>query len=178
MPNSSWLNQLPQRPIAWATSSARRQRVDHRRDPDPLAPGADHRADRAEGDRAPDAEAAVPDVEDLPRVAVGAEVELVVGGDVVEPAADQAERHRPDREVLDLAGAAAAGRPAPLADPDRGDDAEDDRERVAADRERAEVPDAVGRARDGQGGDQAVTALPGGCGCRAANCAEDVVWPQ
>jgi hypothetical protein len=77
----------------------------------------------------------------------------VVGGHVVEPAADEPERHRPDREVLDLPGPAAARGPPPLADPDRGDDAEDDRQRVAADRDRPEVPDPVGRARDGQGGE-------------------------
>jgi len=39
-----------------------------------------------------------------------------------------------------------------LADPDREHDAEDDRERVATDGDRPEVPDAVGRAGDRQGG--------------------------
>ena len=38
------------------------------------------------------------------RVAAGAEVGLPVGGDVVEPPADQAERHREHRDVDDRAG--------------------------------------------------------------------------
>jgi len=66
--------------------------------------------------------------------------------------ADQAEGHRPDRQVADLPRDAAAGDPAPLADPDREHDAEDDAQRVAADRDGPEVPHAVGGARDGHQG--------------------------
>ena len=43
-----------------------------------------------------------------------AEVQLVVGDDVVEAAADQAEGHGPDGDVGDRAGFAAAGDPALL----------------------------------------------------------------
>ena len=106
-------------------------------------------AERAERDGAPDAEAAAPDVQRGDGVAALAEVELPVGDHVVEPAADEAERHRPDRQVADLAGTAAAGDPAPLADPDGDDDAEDDAQRVAADRQRPEVPHALAGAGDG-----------------------------
>ena len=48
------------------------------------------------------------------------------------------------------AGLAAAGHPAPVAEPDRDDDAGDDAQRVGAERERAEVPDALRGAGDGQ----------------------------
>jgi hypothetical protein len=78
-------------------------RVEHGRDPDSLRARAEPDADRAEGDRAPDAEAAAPDVERLDRAPALAEVEVVVGDHVVDPAADDAERHRPQRQVGHLA---------------------------------------------------------------------------
>src|SRR5690606_9942048 len=89
-----------------------------------------------------------PDVERGDRVAALTEVELVVGDHVVEPAADEAERHRPDGDVADLPGLSAACHPALLAEPDGHDDAEDDRERVGAQRERPEVPDPLVGAGD------------------------------
>ena len=89
------------RPAERAGELARREGVEDRRHPDPLALGAQQRADRAEPHRAPHAEAAVPDVEDLPRALARAEVEVVVGGHVVEPTADEAERHGPDGDGRD-----------------------------------------------------------------------------
>ena len=105
-------------------------------------------ADAAERDGAPDAETALPDVERGDRLPALAEVEPPVGDDVVEPAADQAERYGPDRDVAHLAGLAAAGHPALLAEPDRDDDAQDDAQRVGTDGQRPEVPDALGGAGD------------------------------
>src|SRR4051812_24168841 len=81
------------------------------RPPPPPAVGG---AAPAEGDRAPDAEAALPDVERLDRLAALPEVVLRVREHVVEPAADEAERPRPDRDVGHLAAHAAAGDPPPL----------------------------------------------------------------
>ena len=75
-PNSSWLNQLPSRPIACATSRPGRERVGERREPDALAAAADPGTDRAERDGTPDAEAALPDEQRPDGVAARAEVRL------------------------------------------------------------------------------------------------------
>jgi len=53
---------------------ARREGVGERDEPHVLAPAADPHAHRAERDRAPDPETALPDVQRLDRVAAGAEV--------------------------------------------------------------------------------------------------------
>jgi hypothetical protein len=76
-------------------------------------------------------------------VPVLTEVELVVGDDVVEASADQAERDRPYRHVHDGAGAAASGDPAPLAEPDGDDDPENDHQGVSAERQGPEVDDPL-----------------------------------
>ena len=128
------------------------QRVDQRQHLDALGPRAEPQPEGAEGDRPPHPQAAAPEVQRGDGVAALPEVELPVGDHVVEPAADQAEGHRPDRQVADLPRDAAARDPAPLADPDREHDAEDDAQRVAADRDGPEVPHAVGGARDGHQG--------------------------
>ena len=110
------------------------------------APAADPRPDRAERDRPPDPQPAVPDLQRVDRVALGAEVGLPVRGDVVEPAPDQAERHGEHRDVRDRAGLAPA-RDEPLLTPQhRDDDARDDADRVRADRHRTEHPHATVRA--------------------------------
>ena len=64
-PNSSWLNQLPQRPIACANSEAGRDAVEQVAEVEVPAPGEDDRGERAADHRAPDAEAALPDLERL-----------------------------------------------------------------------------------------------------------------
>ena len=142
------------------------QRVRHRRQLEPHPAAADPGAHPAEGDRPPDAEAALPHVERRHRVAAVTEVPRRVGDHVVQPAADQAERDRPDRDVGDLAADAAPGRPATLPHPDRDRDPEDDAQRVAADRQRAQVPDA----RLGLDSNSAVTVRApcprGSCRCR------------
>ena len=102
-PKSSWLNQLPHRPIACATAMPGSDGVGERRQQDAPAAAADPGADAAERDRAPDAEAAVPDLERVERLPPAPKYSCVLGDDVVEPPADDAERHRPDRDVGDQA---------------------------------------------------------------------------
>src|SRR5690606_3206388 len=106
----------------------------------------DPRADTAQRDGTPDAQAAVPDLDRVQRIPALTEVPVRVGDHVVEPAADQAERHRPHGDVDDETGAAAARLPAPLAPPDGDDDADDDAQRVGADRDRADFPHSARRA--------------------------------
>src|SRR5690606_7887592 len=104
----------------------------------------------AQGDRAPDAEPAFPDVERLDRLLQRVvEVDLPVGDDVVEASADQAEDHRRDGDVDDRAFLAAASAPSALAQPDGDDHAEHDAERVRPDRNESEVPDPLGGAGNG-----------------------------
>ena len=69
-------------------------------DPDPDADAGD--------DAAGDAEAALPDLDDVAGV-VGVEP-VPVGDDVVEPGADEAGGHRPDGDGVDVVGVAAPGR--------------------------------------------------------------------
>ena len=107
-----------QRDAAAADNRSRRRH--HRAPPHPRCPGRRPRS-RSAAIR--------------PGAAV-AEVRAPVGQHVVEPAADQTERHRPQRDVVDDPGLAAAGRPTPVADEQRGDDAGDDEQRVGADRDR------------------------------------------
>src|SRR5205807_10053782 len=68
------------------------------------------------------------------------EVPPPVRGDVVQPPADQAERHRPHGDVHDRAALAATSDVAALAPPDRDDDADDDAQRIGPDRDRAKLP--------------------------------------
>src|SRR6202008_4447655 len=76
-----------------------RERVGECRKPDAAPPARDVGAERPEGDRSPQPQAAAPDVERGDRALALAEVELWVGEDVVEAPADEPERHRPDRDV-------------------------------------------------------------------------------
>src|SRR5690606_37681354 len=103
-------------------------------------------AERAERDRAPDPEAALPDLEGVHPVTALAEVQLVVRDHVVEPAAHEAERDGPDSDVGHRPGPPAPGDPALVAEPDGNEDADDDAERVAAQRDGAEVQHPARRA--------------------------------
>jgi hypothetical protein len=134
--------QLLVEPVAPAADGLREgdtgsERVGPRGQRDAAPAAADPGADRAQRDRAPDAEAALPDLEGVDPVLTLAEVQLVVGDHVVEPTADQAERHGPDGDVGDRPGLAAPGDPASVAVPDGYEDADDDAERVAAQRKRS-----------------------------------------
>ncbi len=126
---------------------------DHRQR-DAELPAGQPGPDRATGDRAPDAEPALPDLQGVERVLPGAEVVLVRGGHVVDPCPDDAEGHRPHGDVEDR-----AGRHATTAQPHlghhRGDhDPGDDAEGVRAQRHRPELPDGGVGARDGGQGTQ------------------------
>src|SRR3954447_4581305 len=98
--------------------------------------------ERAEQDCAPDPEPTVPDLEcGDGALTVLAPVELRVCRQVVDPRADQPERHRPGRDVSNGTGSPAAGAEPAVGDHDGDDDAEDDAERVRTDRHRGEVYD-------------------------------------
>ena len=99
----------------------------------------------AEEHAAPDPQAALPDA--IGRVPLVAE--LVVAGDVVvEPGADQAGEHRPERDLEDEVRVAAHRRPAAHGDPGRDHDPGQQAERVEADVERPDVEVAHRRGRD------------------------------
>src|SRR5450755_2641705 len=117
--------------------------VGSRRHLDALAPAADVNPDRTERNRARNAETALPNLDRPDRAAAFAEVVGPVGDHVIEAAADQPERHGPGHEFADDALRSAAGPPAALRQDDADDDAHDDAQRVATDRERPEVPDPV-----------------------------------
>src|SRR5690606_40312365 len=105
-------------------------------------PGDQPDAERAERDGAPDAEAALPDEQGPDRFPAFAEVELVVGDDVVDPAADEAEDHGGHRQVHDGALLTAHRGPAALAPGDGGDDARQDAQRVEVDGAGADLEDS------------------------------------
>src|SRR5262245_20413055 len=125
-----------------------RRHVGHRGQRDTLPPAGDPGAERSPRDRTPDPDATLPDCKGLPGMAAGTEIWIRSCDHMVDPRPDDPEWHRPDRNFADDSSPTAAGVPAALADPHRSDHAQDDAERVAADRERAEVPDAAGRAGD------------------------------
>ncbi len=95
--------QLVVEPVADASDGLRdeesgREGVGERPEPQARDPAADEHADCAADERAEDGVAALPDREDLPPLLAGE----VVGGvreHVVEPRADDAERHRPQDDV-------------------------------------------------------------------------------
>ena len=116
----------------------------------PVPPAADVDAQRAERDGAPDAQAAVPDLERVDRMPAGLEVQLGVGDHVVDPAAEDAEDDCPAGDVADVGRPAAAGLPAPVGQPERDDDAGHDAQGVDVDRERPDPDHADRGARDGR----------------------------
>ena len=146
--------QLVVEPVAEAADGLRERdagggRVGEVEEADPGPAAADPGAERAERDGAPDAEAALPDLQRVERVAALAQVGLGRGDDVVDPAADDAERHGPGRDVEDLTRlvprAATSRRPvSQTATTMPSEDAQG----VHPDRQRAEVEDPDGGAGD------------------------------
>ena len=150
-PYSSLLNQLPTRPIACASGR----------------PGASASANTVSGmpswrqpSQAPTAPpATAPQMPRPPSQILNAasgsppapKYVLRRGDHVVDPGADDAERHRPDGDVEHGVLRRAAAAQAHLGDDAGDDDAEHDAQGVRPDRERAEVPD--GGAGAGNGGD-------------------------
>src|ERR1700722_7943718 len=57
------------------------------------------RPDTAKGDRAPDAESAVPDLEGIDRMSALGEVQLGIGDDVIQPTTDDPENNRPASDI-------------------------------------------------------------------------------
>src|SRR5262249_33737167 len=77
----------------------RRESVGEEGERDTGATTADPRPERSPGDRAPDTQAALPDLEGEHRVAVGAEVVLGRRDDVVDARTDDAGRYGEDRHI-------------------------------------------------------------------------------
>ena len=137
--------------MAWANATPGSGRVGEGQEADPGPPTADPRAERAERDGAPDAEAALPDLHGVERVAARAPVRAGRGDDVVQPTADDAEQHRPGSDVERLTGLSPA-RHQPAAGQPHGDhDADEDAQGVHPHRQRSEVEDPDGGARDVRG---------------------------
>ena len=141
-------------PEALREQHSGRRRVGEHDQRDALAAAADPRTERAERDRAPDAQPAVPDLDRVERAGarLAVEVQLGVGHHVVEPAADDAEHDRPARDVPDVLARAAPLAHPPRREPQREEDARHDAQRVRTDRDRAQMPHALRRA--GQEGDR------------------------
>ena len=125
-----------------------RQGVGEVGQPDPLAAAADPRPDRAERDRTPDPQAAVPDEQRPDRLLPGREVQLRVGDHVIQPAADDPERHRPHHHIGDVVGIPPGGRPPPAGQPHGDQDPGDDAQRIRPDRHRPQVPHPLRGARN------------------------------
>src|ERR1700722_18731633 len=106
-------------------------------------------AHAAKGDGAPDSQSAVPDAQRRNRSGTTvAEIRPPVGRQVIQPPTDEAERHGPQRDVVDHAALATARRPASVTDQQRGDDPDDDEQGVGPQRDRPKVPHALRRARE------------------------------
>ncbi len=138
---------------------ARCQGVGHLQKVDVVPPAGDPGAHGTEGDGAPDPEATLPDLDRVDRVAALAEVQLRVRDDVVQPTADDAERDGPHRDVADGARPATARDETLLGDPDRGEAARDDAQRIRPDRQRPQVPHRLFRRGD-EGRDTHVSPFP------------------
>ena len=119
--------------------------VEERKRLDVLDTGHDHDGDRPAGQHAPDAEAALPDLERTEPV-VGEQ--LVVAHHVVHAGAHNAAHDDPHGHVVEGLGVEAARHPAPLGDPRRHQDADREQQSVGVERDRPEVDDAVVGARD------------------------------
>ena len=105
---------------------------------------ADPRTDTAQRDRTPDSQAAFPQLEHSTETRTAcAKVLGPVRDDMVKPSADQPERYRPQRDVIDDAGFASSRMPTPVTDDQRDNDPDDDAQRVGSDRNRPKVPDAL-----------------------------------
>ena len=91
-------------------------------------------------------------LERIPDVRAGEEVVVGVREHVVEPGADDAERHRPEGDVEHDARLGAALREAARGDDDGEDDADEDAQRVRVDRRAAtRTGDLEGSAMRGPG---------------------------
>src|ERR1700733_1439342 len=116
-------------------------RVAEGRQRNAATPASDPRAHTTKGDRAPDPQAAIPDAQRCARSrAAFTEIRPPIGGQVIQPAADESERNCPQRDVIDHAALAASCLPTPITDQQCGNDADDDEQRIRADGHRPEMP--------------------------------------
>ena len=107
--------------------------------------------DDPEGDAAPDAQSPAPDLRDEGRVPARPEVGVRRGDHVVEPRADDADRHRDQGDVQGRVTRPAQRPVAAVGPPHRHEDAGEDAQGVGAQRKGPDVPYALGGARDGSG---------------------------
>ena len=118
-------------------NNPRGDRIAESRQRNSPAAAGNPRPDTAESDSTPDAQAALPDLQCRANSGTTlTEIGPPVGEQVIDPPADQPERHRPQRDVVDDPAFPAAGSPASIADHQRGNDAGDDAERVGPNRNR------------------------------------------
>ena len=128
--DSSWLNQLPIRPIACATTRPeRRHRQSRSAD---LLRGATGMHQPPRGDRAPDAESACPDLQRVDWVLAGTEVEFGVGDHVVDLGPDAAAGTAPRSPAPERPGLPLWARQRRLAGDHAGDDPGEDAQGVRA----------------------------------------------
>ena len=128
----------------------RRYRIEHRGKGDPAASGDQIAAEDTECDSPPDAKATLPDLQRVQWVPPGAEVELVIGDHVIQPSADDAERHANDDHHLHAVRRTASGLPPTPRDDHCDDDSGDYAQRVSAEGKDADVPDVRAGTGDGQ----------------------------
>src|SRR5699024_838054 len=118
----------------------RGDRVGNRGQGDPFAAASDPRTDTTQCDGTPDPEPPVINLENIQRVVSRTEIELIIGDDVIEPPADQAEQHGDHSNVGDGTLRAATRYPPPFPPPDRHDDPDNDAQCIGADRQRPQLP--------------------------------------
>src|SRR4029077_16848913 len=141
-------------------NDSRRERVTEGRQRNALLAAPYPRTDAAQRHRPPDAKTAVPDPQ-RPRTprppaqtarppaqsrAISSEGGPPVRDHVIEPSTDQAERHGPQRNVVDDPRLAATGHPPPVAEHQRHHDPDDDEQRIRPQGHRAEMPNTLRRA--------------------------------
>ena len=129
---------------------SRRKGVSERPEADARHPASDVCTDGATDQRTEDGVAALPDVEGAQQVGAGVEVIAGVREHVVEPGADDTERHSPQDDVQNDSGLSTALGQSPRRH-DRGDnDAGQDAQGVRVNAERSEVEEAPVGARNAE----------------------------
>src|ERR1700733_4221902 len=123
-------------------------RVGERGKRDATTSAGDPRTHTAQGDGTPDSQAAIPDAQRRSRSGTTlTEIGAPVGRHVIQPAADEPERHCPQRDVVSDTALAAASLPTSIADQQRSDDPGDDEQRVGSDGHWSQMPHSARRTR-------------------------------
>src|SRR6266545_2674051 len=132
-----WPNRYRRSSHHTSTAIPRHQSVGHERQRDPDLPTGDPGTHPAAGDAAPDAQAAVPDLDPLPGTVSVAEVLLRRGDQAVDPGPEDTQRNSPDGHVQDEVRRGAPGAHPALGDDAGGHDPQHDAQGVGADRNRS-----------------------------------------